>query len=244
MKNVKLTLEYDGTNYCGWQRQSNVITVQEEVEKRIGEIVGDKVDVIGCSRTDSGVHAKAYTCNFKTNSVIPPEKFYLVLNSVLPDDIVALNSKEVPIDFHSRFNSKGKMYSYTILNRSERPAINRNYVYQYGHNLDCDLMREAAKYILGTHDFTSFKSTGSKVKSNIRTIYEAKIIEDENKVIFYITGDGFLYNMVRIIVGTLLEVGEKKIIPLEVKTIVEAKDRTKAGRVVPAKGLCLEKVMY
>lgn len=230
MKNVKLTLEYDGTNYCGWQKQKNVVTVQEEVEKIIGEITGEKIDVIGCSRTDSGVHAKAYTCNFKTNTVIPPEKFYLVLNSVLPDDIVALNSEEVPMDFHSRFDNKGKTYSYTILNRLQRAAIDRNYVYQYGHKLNCDLMREATKYILGTHDFTSFKSTGSKVKSNIRTIYEARIVEDENKVIFYVTGDGFLYNMVRIIVGTLLEVGEEKITPLNVKTIVESKDRTKSRK--------------
>lgn len=244
MKNVKLILEYDGTNYSGWQKQKNAIAIQQILEEKIEKITGEKIDLIGCSRTDSGVHAREYVCNFLTNTVIPSNRFFLVLNQKLPEDIVALNSEEVPLEFHSRYNSKGKIYSYTILNTMHRAVINRNYVYQYGYKINCELMREGAQYILGTHDFSSFKSKGSNAKTNIRTIKEIKIVEDNNKIIFYVAGNGFLYNMVRIIVGTLLKVGEGKIEPSNIKDILESKDRTKAGRVVPARGLCLEKVIY
>lgn len=244
LKNIKLIVEYDGTNYCGWQRQRNNSTVQQTIEEAINEITGEQVKLIGCSRTDSGVHAKMYVCNFSTNSTIPPDKMGIVINHRLPEDIVILNSEEVDSSFHSRYCSKGKMYSYTILNRSERAAIGRNYAYQYSRNIDIEAMRKASVYFLGKHDFSAFKSTGSSVKDNIRTIMQIKVENDGDYIKIYVAGDGFLYNMVRIIVGTLLLVGEKKISPQYIEEIIESKDRNKAGKVVPARGLCLEKVFY
>lgn len=244
MKNIKFIVEYDGTNYCGWQRQRNGNTIQQTIEKAINEVTGEKVNLIGCSRTDAGVHAKMYVCNFSTDSTIPPDKIGIVINHRLPEDIVILNSEEVDSNFHSRYCSKGKLYSYTILNRDERAAIGRNYAYQYSRNVDIEAMKKASAYFLGKHDFSAFKSTGSSVKDNIRSIKEVKVEKDEDYIKIYVAGDGFLYNMVRIIVGTLLLVGEGKINPQYIKEIIESKDRNKAGKVVPARGLCLEKVFY
>lgn len=244
MKNIKLIVEYDGTNYCGWQRQKNGKTIQETIENAIVEVTGEDVKLIGSSRTDAGVHAKMYVCNFSTSSTIPPDKIGIVISHKLPEDIVILKSEEVDSTFHSRYSSKGKMYSYTILNRNERAAIGRNYAYQYGRNIDIEAMKKAAVYFLGKHDFSAFKSTGSSVKDNIRTITEVRVEKDGDYIKIYVSGDGFLYNMVRIMVGTLLEVGEKKVNPEYVREIIESKDRKKAGKVVPAKGLCLEKVFF
>lgn len=244
LKNIKLIVEYDGTNYCGWQRQKNGKTIQETIENAIVEVTGEDVKLIGSSRTDAGVHAKMYVCNFSTSSTIPPDKIGIVINHKLPEDIVILKSEEVDSTFHSRYSSKGKMYSYTILNRNERAAIGRNYAYQYGRNIDIEAMKKAAVYFLGKHDFSAFKSTGSSVKDNIRTITEVRVEKDGDYIKIYVSGDGFLYNMVRIMVGTLLEVGEKKVNPEYVREIIESKDRKKAGKVVPAKGLCLEKVFF
>lgn len=244
LKNIKLTVEYDGTNYCGWQRQRNGKSIQQTIEEAIGRVTVENVKLIGSSRTDAGVHAKMYVCNFFTNSTIPPEKIGIVINHELPEDIVILASEEVDSRFHSRYCSKGKMYSYTILNRNKRAAIERNYVYQYGRSVDVEAMKKAAVYFLGKHDFSAFKSTGSSVKDNVRTIKEVRVKKNGDYIKIYVSGDGFLYNMVRIIVGTLLLVGEKKISSQYVKEIIESKDRDKAGKVVPAKGLCLEKVFY
>lgn len=244
MKNIKLIVEYDGTNYCGWQRQKNGNTIQQTIENAIVEVTGEEAKLIGSSRTDAGVHAKMYVCNFSTSSTIPPEKIGIVINHKLPEDIVILKSEEVDSKFHSRYCSKGKMYSYTILNRNERAAIGRNYAYQYGRNIDIEAMKKAAVYFLGKHDFSAFKSTGSSVKDNVRTITEVQVEKDGDYIKIYVSGDGFLYNMVRIMVGTLLEVGEKKINPEYIKEIIGAKDRNRAGKVVPAKGLCLEKVFF
>lgn len=244
LKNIKLIVEYDGTNYCGWQIQKNGKTIQETIENAIVEVTGEDVKLIGSSRTDAGVHAKMYVCNFSTSSTIPPDKIGIVIDHKLPEDIVILKSEEVDSTFHSRYSSKGKMYSYTILNRNERAAIGRNYAYQYGRNIDVEAMKKAAVYFLGKHDFSAFKSTGSSVKDNIRTITEVRVEKYGDYIKIYVAGDGFLYNMVRIMVGTLLEVGEKKVNPEYVKEIIQSKDRKKAGKVVPAKGLCLEKVFF
>lgn len=244
LKNIKLIVEYDGTNYCGWQRQKNGKTIQETLENAIVEVTGEDIKLIGSSRTDAGVHAKMYVCNFSTSSTIPPDKIGIVIDHKLPKDIVILKSEEVDSTFHSRYSSKGKMYSYTILNRNERAAIGRNYAYQYGRNIDVEAMKKAAVYFLGKHDFSAFKSTGSSVKDNVRTITEVRVEKDGDYIKIYVAGDGFLYNMVRIMVGTLLEVGEKKVNPEYVKEIIQSKDRKKAGKVVPAKGLCLEKVFF
>lgn len=244
MKNIRLMLEYDGTNYCGWQKQNSQITVQQIVEEAIKNLTKEKVEVIGCSRTDSGVHAREYICNFKTNSSIPAEKFKEALNIKLPEDVAVIQSSEVPETFHSRYNCTGKTYSYTILLRDFKATIDRNFVYQYKYNLDVDKIEKACKYFIGIHDFAAFKNKGSSVKTSTRNIKELKVKVTEKYLKIYVTADGFLYNMVRIIVGTLLDVGIGKIEPEEIKNIIESKDRKMAGKSAPPQGLCLEKVYY
>lgn len=244
MRNIKLVVEYDGTNYAGWQRQNNAITIQQKVEEAIQNITGKFSEVTGSSRTDAGVHAKGFVCNFLTESKIPSENFKKALNSFLPKDIVIVKSEEVETSFHARFNSVGKRYVYTILTGNQRAAIGRNYIYYFHRKLDIEKMKIASKYILGTHDFSAFKNAGSSVKTSVRTIKELNIVEDGNMIKFSIMGDGFLYNMVRIIVGTLLEVGVGRFEPEYVVDILSSKERSKAGKSVPANGLCLEEVFY
>lgn len=244
MRNVKLTIEYDGTNYCGWQKQNNEKTIQEEIEKAIYKAVGEVVEVIGSSRTDAGVHARGMVANFKTNATIPFDKFKYAINDKLPDDIAIIESEEVSEDFHARYDSKGKTYCYSIINRQQKPAIGRNYVYHFKWDLDIEKMREACKYFIGKHDFKAFRSLGSSVKTTERTIEELYIESEGEKINIFITADGFLYNMVRIIVGTLLKVGRGKIPVEDIEKIILLGDRKKAGPCVPAQGLILEKVYY
>ncbi|MBU3160216.1 tRNA pseudouridine(38-40) synthase TruA [Clostridium frigoris] len=244
MRNIKIIIEYDGTNYSGWQRQNNVMTIQEKIESAIEELTREKTQITGSSRTDAGVHAKGYTGNFYTNSKIMIEKFTGAINSKLPRDIVILNSFEVPYEFHSRYNSIGKMYSYTIINRREAIAVGRNYIYQHRRILDVEAMQLGAEYFIGTHDFSAFKNLGSSAKTSVRTISRLDIVKNEEFIKIYVAADGFLYNMVRIIVGALIRVGEEKIKPSEIKDIIESKQRSKAGKSVPANGLCLEEVFY
>ena len=244
MRNIKLTIEYDGTNYAGWQRQPSAITIQGEIERAIEKITGEETEIIGASRTDSGVHAKGYIANFHTSSKISIEKFTGAINSKLPLDIVILKSVDVSTDFHSRYNSIGKRYSYSILNRREAVAVGRNYIYHHKWLLDTKAMKEAAEYFIGTHDFSAYKNLGSSAKTSVRTITELHITKDEDLIKIYIAADGFLYNMVRIIVGSLIRVGEGKIKPNEIKSRIESKERSKAGKSVPPGGLCLEEVFY
>ena len=244
MRNIKLIIEYDGTNYCGWQRQNNVMTIQEKVENAIEKITGERALITGSSRTDAGVHAKGYTGNFYTNSKIPVDKFARAINSQLPRDIVIRNSFDMPMEFHARYNSTGKLYSYTIINRREYVAVGRNYIYHHQRILDVEVMKLGALYFIGTHDFSAFKNLGSSVKTSVRTISKLDIIRDKDMIKIYIAADGFLYNMVRIIVGALIRVGEGKIKPSEIKEIIESKERSRAGKSVPPNGLCLEEVFY
>lgn len=244
MRNIKLTLEYDGTNYLGWQKQKVGITIQGTLEEAIKVLTKEEVEVTGSSRTDAGVHAKGFVANFKTNSKIPSEKFREAINHNLPEDIVILKSEEVEEEFHARYNAMGKTYSYSILNRDVPSAIDRNYLYHVKRRLDVESMKEACQYFIGTHDFSAFKTSGSSVKTTVRTIKELYIEDNDDIIKIYVTGDGFLYNMVRIIVGTLIMVGSNKIKPLEVKNIIASKEREKAGICVPSSGLVLEKVHY
>lgn len=244
MRNIKLTIEYDGTNYSGWQKQSNALGIQEVIEKAIFKLTGEKTEVIGSSRTDAGVHAKGFVANFYTESKIPDNKFMKAINSKLPCDVVIIDSEAAELKFHSRYDSKGKTYSYTILNRPQKSALMRNYSYHFYRKLNIESMKSGSAYLIGKHDFASFKNTGSSAKTTVRTINAIDIISKEQYVIFYITADGFLYNMVRIIAGTLLDVGIGKITPYDVKVILESHDRQKAGKTAPACGLCLEKVFY
>ncbi|ARC83710.1 tRNA pseudouridine(38-40) synthase [Clostridium argentinense CDC 2741] len=244
MKNIKLIVEYDGTNYSGWQKQNNNITVQGTLEEILSELTKEKIEIIGCSRTDSKVHARKYVCNFQTNSTIPSDKFKEALNVKLPCDIAILESSEVPLSFHARYDCIGKKYSYTILERSVKATIDRNFTYQCKYDLDIEKMQEATKHFIGTHDFSAFKNSGSSVKTSIRNITELKVEKLGNYIKIYTSADGFLYNMVRIIVGTLVDVGTNKIKPETIIDIINSKDRSEAGKTAPPQGLCLEEVYY
>lgn len=244
MKNIKLTIEYDGSNYAGWQRQNNHLTIQECVENAIEKIVKEKVSITGSSRTDAGVHAKGMVANFKTDSSVPPERFREAINTKLPDDIAIIKSEEVPLDFHARYSSKGKTYCYTIINRYEKVAIFRNYSCHVRDKLNFSDMEEACKDFIGKHDFKAFKTSGSSVKTSIRTISDLHLEKDGEIIKLYITADGFLYNMVRIIAGTLIEVGLGKIKKEDIKSIINLGKREDAGFCAPSTGLVLEKVYY
>jgi tRNA pseudouridine38-40 synthase len=244
MRNIKLTIEYEGTNYAGWQRQKNAVTVQQKLEESIKKLTGEAIETIGSSRTDAGVHARGFAANFFTNSTIPASSFREAINSKLPNDIVILKSDEAEKDFHARYSSIGKQYSYTILNRAQPSALDRNYVYHYKRPLDFESMKEGCSFFLGKHDFSAFKSTGSSVKTSIRNVHKAWIEKNGDKLVFYVEADGFLYNMVRIMAGTLIDVGIGKIFPEDISEIINSKDRKVAGNTAPARGLCLEFVYY
>ncbi len=246
MRNIKLLIEYDGTNYSGWQIQKNANTIQEELLKAIYKITGENVYLNGSGRTDAGVHAKGQVANFLTNSQIAGERYADAINNALPEDIVIKNSCEVSPDFHSRFCAKGKRYSYTIYNSMYPNAIGKNYVYhtRYCDKLDINKMIKASEYFIGTHDFAGFMSVGTSVENTIRTIHSIDIHNDKDIIKIDYHGNGFLYNMVRIITGTLLYCGLEKIQIINMEEIINSKDRKRAGTTVPAKGLCLEEVFY
>lgn len=244
MKNIKLVIEYDGTNYSGWQNQENAITIQEVLEKAICKITGEEVRLIGSGRTDKGVHALGQVANFFTNSSIPGDKFKYILNNVLPEDVAIVDSCEVSMEFHSRFSAIKKRYKYVIYNGKMPSPIHRNYSLHYKYDLDIEKMSKAIDNFIGTHDFASFMGRGSVVKNSIRTIYEIKIESLEDFIEITIEGNSFLRHMVRIIVGTLLNVGSNKTLLEDIPVIIKAENREFAGKTAPAQGLFLEKVYY
>ena len=243
-KRVFMKIAYDGTNYCGWQIQINGITVEEVINKHLSELLGEEIAVIGASRTDSGVHAMGNVAVFDTETRIPAEKICFALNQRLPDDIRILESKEVPADFHPRFCNSTKTYQYKILNRKIPIPTERLYSHFVYMDLDVEKMRKAAQYIVGEHDFKSFCSTRTQVENTVRTIYSLDIEKKEDMIYITISGNGFLYNMVRIIVGTLMKVGLSVYPPEHVQEIIEACDRNVAGPKAPANGLTLLKIDY
>lgn len=244
MKRIKLTIAYDGTNYCGWQIQPNGITIEEVMNKALGKLTGESIQVIGASRTDSGVHAMGNVAVFDTETTIPAEKIAMALNQRLPEDIVVVKSEEVPLDFHPRYCDCSKTYEYHIINTRIPIPTERLTNYFVSYTLDFDKMREAASYLVGEHDFASFCNVRTDVESTIRTITALDILTEGNRVTIRITGNGFLYNMVRIIVGTLIRVGRGFYEPEKVKEILVAKDRKAAGVTAPAHGLMLMKIEY
>ena len=244
MRNIKLTIEYDGTNYLGWQKQKNGVTIQEELQNAIFKVTNENIDLIGSSRTDSGVHAKGFVANFKTNSRVPAERFREALNIKLPSDIVIVKSELVEDTFHARYNSKGKTYEYIIVNSPTPSAIMRNTTYHYKYDLNIEEMKSAAKAFIGTHDFKGFRSQGSSVKGTIRTISDLSIDKSGDIIKISVTGNGFLYNMVRIIVGTLINVGRGKIHSNDMNAIISSGDRNLAGECVAPTGLILKEVYY
>ena len=228
----------------GWQKQQNKLNIQGEIERAIEIITGEKVELIGSGRTDAGVNAIGQIANFKIEKDFPIEKIPIALNSQLKKSIRIKKAEEVSERFHSRYNCKKKTYEYTINNSEQGTAIYRNMQYHYPIKLDETKMDEAVKYLIGEHDFKSFKASGTSSKSSVRIIYDAKVERKGDIITITLTGNGFLYNMVRIISGTLVEVGEGKIEPVKVKEILDAKDRLKAGRTLPPTGLCLVNVEY
>lgn len=244
MKRVKLTIAYDGTNYCGWQIQPNGITIEEVINKALQKLTGEPILVIGASRTDSGVHAMGNVAVFDTETTIPPERIAMALNQRLPEDIVIVKSEEVALDFHPRYCDCSKTYEYHIINTRIPIPTKRLTNYFVSYNLNLDHMREAASYLVGEHDFVSFCNVRTDVENTVRTITALDIIEDGNEITIRITGNGFLYNMVRIIVGTLIRVGRGFYTPEKVKEILEAKDRKAAGVTAPAHGLMLMEINY
>ncbi|WP_066712850.1 tRNA pseudouridine(38-40) synthase TruA [Clostridium sp. Marseille-P299] len=241
---VKLEVAYDGTNYCGWQIQPNVVTVEGMLNQELSRLLKEDITVIGASRTDSGVHAFGNVAVFDTNTRIPAEKISYALNQSLPDDIVVQSSCEVQEDFHPRYCDCIKTYEYKILNATFPEPTKRLYTHFVHRNLDAEAMQTAANYFIGRHDFVSFCSSNTQVKDTTREIYNVDILKDRNVITIRIRGNGFLYNMVRIIAGTLIQVGSNFIPPEQVKEILEAKDRTKAGPTAPAKGLTLVGIEY
>ena len=245
MRNIKLVIEYDGRGFNGWQKPPNKLNIQGEIENAIFQITGEKVDLIASGRTDAGVHSLGQTANFKTNSNIPIEKMAIAINSKLKRSIRIQNAEEVEERFHSRYSVKSKRYRYTINNSEFGSAIYRDMEYHFPIKLDIDKMKKAAKYFEGEHDFKAFKASGTSSKSSVRKIYKAEVIKAENNRIYIeLTGNGFLYNMVRIIAGTLVYVGTGKILPEEIPEIIEAGERIRAGKTLPPNGLCLMEVIY
>ncbi len=245
MRNIKLVIEYDGKEFNGWQKQPTKLNIQGEIEKAIQRITGEEVDLTASGRTDAGVHALGQVANFKTNSNIPIEKIPIALNSNLKKSIVIKSAEEVEERFHSRLNCKRKTYRYIINNSKYGTAIYRNLETHIPMKLDIQKMQEAVKYFEGEHDFKAFKASGTSSKSSVRTIYKADVIDAGNERIYIeLTGNGFLYNMVRIISGTLVEVGLRKIQPNEIQTIIQSKKRENAGKTLPPQGLYLVSVEY
>ena len=244
MRNIKLIIEYDGKSFNGWQKQPTKLNIQGEIEKAIEEITGEKVDLTASGRTDAGVHSLGQTANFKTESQIQIEKFAKAINSKLKKSIVIKSAEEVEERFHSRYSVKSKTYRYIINNSDNGTAIYRGLEYHIPMKLDVKKMQEAMKFFEGEHDFKGFKASGTSSKSSVRTIYKGEVKQEGERIIIEVTGNGFLYNMVRIIAGTLVDVGLEKIKPEGIPEIIESKDRTKAGKTLPPHGLYLLKVEY
>ncbi len=245
MRKIKLTIEYDGTNYHGWQVQKNAKTVQEVIQKAISKLLGEEAGVTGCSRTDVGVHAYGQVAHFLTDSQIPGDKFSYAINNLLPADIVIKQSEEVTDEFHARYSTKGKKYRYQIYNSPHPSAIMRNRSCHIRPELNITDMQKAAEYFIGEHDFAAFQATGGQVRSTVREIYSMEVSRKEDNMIYIeVSGNGFLYNMVRIIAGTLIYVGMGKLKESEIPGIIAGLDRTKAGKTAPAQGLYLMEIFY
>ena len=245
MRRVKLTVAYDGTDYCGWQIQPNGITVEEVLNREIGGLTGEEIRVIGASRTDSGVHALGNVAVFDTKSRIPPERFSYAVNQRMPEDIVIVKSEEVPSDWHPRYQEVIiKTYEYHIYNGAAPNPLKRRTAAFVSFPLDVERMREGAVFLTGEHDFASFCNVRTNTADTVRIIYRIQIDRKTDEIVIRITGNGFLYNMVRIIAGTLIRVGRGFYEPQKVREILEAGKRTEAGVTAPPQGLVLTEILY
>ncbi len=245
MRRIRLVVAYDGTDYCGWQIQPNGITIEEVLNTTLKKLTGEDIHVIGASRTDSGVHALGNVAVFDTDSPIPPERMAYALNRKLPEDIVIVKSDEVPPNWHPRYQDRvSKTYEYHIYNAPVPDPMKRRYSTFVSFPMDADKMREGAAYLTGEHDFASFCNIRTNVENTVRTIDEIVIENSGSDITIRVTGNGFLYNMVRIIAGTLIRVGRGFYTPGKVKEILEARQRTEAGVTAPPEGLTLLRISY
>lgn len=244
MRRIKLIVAYDGTEYSGWQIQPEAPTIEMCLDKAIHELTGENVHVTGASRTDAGVHAYGNVAVFDTESTIPGDRFTFALNRFLPDSIVIQDSWEVSVDFHPRHCNTRKTYEYRILKTAVPLPQKRNFTWHVAGSIDIEKMKEAAAYIVGEHDFKSFCCVRTQAESTVRTIYSLEVLQEGSEIIIRIKGNGFLYNMVRIITGTLIQVGKGRFSPEYVKQMLEAKDRTVAGQTAPPQGLTLVGIEY
>ena len=244
VRNIRLLIEYDGTNYAGWQWQTNDKTVQETLAGAIERVVQEKIKLYGASRTDAGVHAIGQAANFITNSTIPAKRLVHAINFYLPHDVTIKDAADVPESFHAQYCAVSKVYRYTLFNDWTRTSLNRHFCYVCGFQLNMDKMLGAALCLTGTHDFTSFTTHASQEKNRVRTVKRLEIKKEGKYIFFTIEANGFLYNMVRSIVGTLIDVGRGKMAVEDMKDLLEAKDRNLAAPTAPSRGLCLMEVKY
>ena len=244
MKRIKLTVAYDGTDYCGWQIQKNGITVEEVLNRALSRLTGEEITVVGASRTDAGVHARGNVAVFDTDTRIPAERIAYAVNALLPEDVVVVRSEEVPAGWHPRKCVSVKTYEYRILNKEFPDPVRRRDTYFVSFSLDIERMRRAAEYLKGEHDFKSFCSAQTAVETTVRTIYDLDIKKEGEIITIRVRGNGFLYNMVRIIAGTLAGVGRGYFEPEDMERVLEAKDRTQAGVTAPPQGLILVGIEY
>jgi len=244
MRNLKVIMSYRGTNYHGFQRQDNAVTVQEVVEKAVSSVLNENVTINGCSRTDTGVHANNFCFSVKTNSLIPPLNFVRGVNGRLPDDISILSCEDVPEDFHARFSCKAKEYVYLMHCSESKNPFATDLALHYRRPVDAELLAKAAQEFVGTHDFRAFCADSTGKLTTVRTIYSFSVESNGDSLKLLVKGDGFLYNMIRIMVGTLIMVNEKKINPCDIKKIIESKDRLMAGKTAQAHGLYLNRIFY
>lgn len=244
MKRVKLTVAYDGTNYHGWQIQPNGNTIEAELNRHLSELLREEIKVIGASRTDAGVHALGNVAVFDTEARMPAEKISYAMNTRLPEDIRIQESCEVPLDFHPRFCHTVKTYEYRILNRRFPDPTKRLYSYFYYYPLDVEKMKEAASYLVGEHDFQAFCTRKPEMENTVRTIYSLDIEKEGDMIVLRVTGNGFLYNMVRIIAGTLIRAGGGFFPPEHIQTILEGRNREQAGETARPEGLTLVEIRY
>ena len=244
VKNFKITIEYDGGRYCGWQRQTRDPTIQEEIEKALKTITGQKISLIGSGRTDAGVHALAQVANFKCDTKLNAQDFWGAINSLTPEDIVIIGCEQVDDTFHARYSVKSKIYVYKLLNRPNPTALYRQYAWHIRKELNLEAMRTAITHLIGSHDFKAFEGVGSPRSHTTRSVLGASLSKEAQYLLFEIEADGFLRFMVRNIVGTLVEVGLGKLTPDDFKRILESQDRSQAGPTAPAQGLFLKKVKY
>lgn len=243
-KKVRLFVAYDGSNYCGWQVQPNGNTIEAELNKALSDLLGEEITVIGASRTDAGVHSLGNVAIFTTTARMPAEKFSYALNQRLPEDIVVQKSDEVPLDWHPRYVESKKTYQYKILNREFPLPLERKNSYFYYRSLDVERMQQAASYLVGEHDFKSFCAANAQVETTVREIYSCDVAREGELITITVTGSGFLYNMVRIIAGTLIEVGNGAMEPSAIPAILATTDRSAAGPTAPACGLTMLGVEY